>query len=105
VDMTIEELEALRAYDTAIKTDPVGKARTIVSTCRSSGQRRADLRDIIVAGCEQKIWKLRPVQLLRDVETRWSSLRCMVGRVIELYPVSNIRVIAYRLIAHSSLRL
>jgi len=92
VDMAIEELDALAAYDTAIKADPVGKARTMVSMCRSSGQRCADLREIIVAGCEQRVWALRPVQLLRDVETRWSSLRCMVGRVIELYPVSNIRV-------------
>ncbi|KAF8151387.1 hypothetical protein B0H34DRAFT_784669 [Crassisporium funariophilum] len=80
----------LERYEAALLADPVGKARSIVSACRSSGQRRADLRETIINGNESKCWELREVQLLRDVETRWSSLFGMVGRVIELYPAVQV---------------
>ena len=34
--------------------------------------------------------RLREVQLLRDVDTRWSSTFLMIDRVLELYPASSI---------------
>ena len=80
----------LQRYETALVSDPVGKARSIVAALRVSGQRRADLREIIFQGNLEKCWDV-PVPLaqpLRDCDTRWASLRAMINRVIELYPVS-----------------
>lgn len=91
--MSTEEVEVLKNYEAAIQADPIGKSRSIVSTCRSSGQRRVELREIILDGNRSGLWKLRLVQLLRDVDTRWSALFGMIGRVIELYqasPISNV---------------
>jgi hypothetical protein len=88
-NMSIEEIKALEDYEAAIRADPPGKSRSIVSTCRSSGQRRAELQEIILDGNKSGLWKLRQVQLLRDVDTRWSSLFGMIGRVIELYQASS----------------
>jgi len=85
-----EELAAPMKYKAALEADPVGKAHSLVTVCRSSGQRRSELSEIIIKGNEEEIWpkrKMRVVQLLRDVETRWSSLYNIVGRVIELYPM------------------
>ena len=89
-----ERRDELQRYEAALQADPVGKARSIVSALRVSGQRRADLRDIIIKGNLEKCWDtLVPlVQLLRDCDTRWASLRAMIKRVIELYPVSRFRV-------------
>ena len=84
-----EERDVLERYELALASDPVGKARSTVSALRSSGQRRADFRQIIVDGNNSGCWTLRPVQLLRDVETRWSALFGMIGRVIELYEVCS----------------
>lgn len=44
---------------------------------------------MILEGNKDGSWGkvLRPVQLLCDVETHWSSMFLMIGRVIELYPV------------------
>ncbi|KAJ7498281.1 hypothetical protein B0H11DRAFT_2155600 [Mycena galericulata] len=82
--------QQLHAYADALESDPVGQGRQIVASCRASGQRRSDLKRVIVQGNETKIWQptgtLRVVQLLRDCETRWSSTFMMSDRVIELYP-------------------
>jgi hypothetical protein len=86
--MSPAEVKALENYEAAIQTDPIGKSRSIVSTCRTSGQRRAELQEIISDGNQSGLWKLRRVQLLRDVDTRWSSLFGMIDRVIELYQAS-----------------
>ena len=40
----------LQHYEEALQADPVGKASSIVSALRVSGQRRADLCDIIIKG-------------------------------------------------------
>jgi hypothetical protein len=85
-----------------------------VKALRSSGQRRDDLRAVIKAGNAARSWgrsnidtsdledgiesdsdemgaeeEIRVVQLLRDVDTRWSSTFLMVDRLLELYPVSS----------------
>ncbi|KAF8902744.1 hypothetical protein CPB84DRAFT_1678641, partial [Gymnopilus junonius] len=77
-------------YEDALCADPVGKTCSTVRALRSSGQQRSELREIIMDGNKAGCWipSIRPVQLLRDVDTRWSSLFGMVGRAIELYPVS-----------------
>jgi len=80
-------------YTAAVKSDPIGCTRGIVAVCRKSGQRREGLMDVINAGNCSNAWgpniAIRPVQLLRDCETRWSSTFNMVNRLIELYPVST----------------
>lgn len=87
-------------YAEALESDQVGSTRKIVTACRKSGQRRADLQQVIKNGNETCMWgkvekngaeedlKLRCVQLLRDCETRWSSTHLMVDRLIQLYAVS-----------------
>ncbi|KAJ2994371.1 hypothetical protein NUW54_g7561 [Trametes sanguinea] len=87
---TNRALQADSAYAQALLNDPVDKARRLVSVCRSSGQRRADLRSTIIEGNEAQQFgtgiELPKAQLLRDVETRWSSTFLMIDRLLELYP-------------------
>ncbi|KAF5387624.1 hypothetical protein D9615_000715 [Tricholomella constricta] len=80
-------------YLDALKSDVVATARKLVSACRSSGQRREELKDSIVSGNLGGIFGdngLRVVALLRDVDTRWSSIFLMIDRVLELYPAIKI---------------
>ncbi|KAF8955646.1 hypothetical protein BDZ97DRAFT_1601166, partial [Flammula alnicola] len=91
---TVKELEDWENYLIALEADLVGRCRSIVATCRASGQRRQALLKKIDEGNKSGYWKgklddgkdqIRLVQLLRDCETRWSSTFNMVDRVLELY--------------------
>ncbi|KAK7012539.1 ribonuclease H-like domain-containing protein [Favolaschia claudopus] len=91
-EMSYDELSR---YADAVAEDPIGRGRHIVASCRASGQRRSDLKTVIVQGNLSKCWEpaengeavmLPVVQLLRDCETRWSSTYLMNDRVIALYP-------------------
>ncbi|KAF8154650.1 hypothetical protein B0H34DRAFT_616846, partial [Crassisporium funariophilum] len=66
----------------------IGKARAIVAAMRASGQHHEDLREVIDQGNKDGCWAevIPLVQLLWNVETRWSSLLAMIKHVIELYP-------------------
>ncbi|KDQ12925.1 hypothetical protein BOTBODRAFT_112281, partial [Botryobasidium botryosum FD-172 SS1] len=64
------------------------RVRSLVTACRASGQRRANFRQTIIEGNNNGLFALDVLQLLRDVDTRWSSLFLMVDRVLELSPVS-----------------
>ena len=79
------------AYANALESDVVGKARSLVSACRASGQRREDFQSTITEGNSSKSFlngkQLWNVQLLRDMDVRWSSTYLMIDRVLELYPV------------------
>jgi hypothetical protein len=79
------------AYAIALDSDVVGKTRSLVSACRASGQRREDLQSTIMEGNSSRSFpdgkELRNVQLLRDMDVRWSSTFLMIDRVLELYPV------------------
>jgi hypothetical protein len=46
------------------------------------------LRNWIVSGKAAGKWDCKPVQLLRDVDTRWSSVFFMIDRYLALHPVS-----------------
>jgi hypothetical protein len=75
-----------------LKEDVVSAARTLVTACRASGQRQEDFQNTISEGNETGGWgnppkALRNVVLLRDVDTRWSSIFRMIDRVLELYEV------------------
>ena len=88
------EIPHLTRYATALEADPVGKTRDLVTTCRSSGSRRQELRTVIADGNQSGRWlreegrEIREVQLLRDCKTRWSSTFLLIDRALMLYPVS-----------------
>jgi hypothetical protein len=46
----LQRHKEVKHYEAAIQADPPGKSRSIVSTCRLSGQRRAELQEIILDG-------------------------------------------------------
>ncbi|THH30687.1 hypothetical protein EUX98_g3511 [Antrodiella citrinella] len=81
-------LEADPSYHAALLRDPVTLVRKLVSSCRVSRLRRDDFHDTILKGNADGSFqqKLRPVQLLRDMEVRWSSTYLMIDRALELYP-------------------
>jgi len=84
-----ERRNELQRYELNVTRLHCSLIRSIVAALRVSGQRRADLREIIIQGNLEKCWNV-PVPLaqpLRDCDTRWASLRAMINRVIELYPV------------------
>lgn len=96
-------------YYQAVSGDVLARARQLVSAFRSSGSRRSGLRSTIINGNRTKAWpqttlevfdidvpeellkggELPEVQLLRDCETRWSSVFLMVVRILTLWPVSS----------------
>lgn len=82
-------LQANPAYAEALARDPVKIARQLVAVCHASGQRREELKQVIVQGNREGHFPepLPEVQLLRDVDTRWSSTFMMIDRVLTLYPV------------------
>ncbi|KAF5378856.1 hypothetical protein D9615_006941 [Tricholomella constricta] len=102
VEVLLEEIEEVTEHEPtcddleyldALQSDVVAAARKLVSACRSSGQRREDLKDTIETGNLTGIFSakgIRVVALLRDVDTRWSSMFLMIDRVLELYPAIKI---------------
>ncbi|OSD06551.1 hypothetical protein PYCCODRAFT_1442690 [Trametes coccinea BRFM310] len=73
--------------------DPVQQVRDLVTALRQSGQRRNELQQFIAQGVAVGRWnhlpqgeQIKPLQLLRDCETRWSSTFLMLDRVLLLYP-------------------
>ncbi|KAJ2928061.1 hypothetical protein H1R20_g9035, partial [Candolleomyces eurysporus] len=87
-------------YLDALESDLIARVRALVAACRKSSQRRQDLQKIIREGNNKGLWAgkirnpfpkddpnvLRPLQLLRDCETRWSSIYLMITRFLYLYP-------------------
>ncbi|KAH9925069.1 hypothetical protein B0H21DRAFT_700969, partial [Amylocystis lapponica] len=69
--------------------NPVKSARSLVTACRASGQRREDFKSTIETGNKENTFgnkKLPDAVLLRDVDTRWSSTFLMIDRVLEMNP-------------------
>ena len=82
-------------YRVALEGDVVASARKLVNALRASGQRREALREAILEGNEHGwyvddrgvAYKLDLLELLRDVDTRWSSTLAMIDRLLVNYPV------------------
>ncbi len=76
-------------YMEALRNDPIKRAQELVNVCRVSGQRREELMEIIKAGNQTGAFPkpIPEVQLLRNVDTRWSSIYLMIDHLLELYPV------------------
>ncbi|KAF5358776.1 hypothetical protein D9758_008518 [Tetrapyrgos nigripes] len=89
-------------YLAALEKDVISCVRKLVNACRASGKRRDGLRQILIdklREAEAAFQAANPhlqgtgassdtrvVVLLRDVDTRWSSIYLMVDRLLELYP-------------------
>lgn len=82
-------------YRIALESDVVASARKLVSVMRASGQRREALRNAIIDGNERgffiteggEAYEMDLLELLRDVDTRWSSTLGMIDRLLVNYPV------------------
>lgn len=79
-----------------IATDPIGVARAAVRAIRETSDRRSAFSGIIKSGNEKGWFKtegssvpirLKELQLLRDVRTRWDSVYYMLNRLREMRPV------------------
>ncbi|KAJ7772193.1 hypothetical protein B0H16DRAFT_1512590 [Mycena metata] len=64
----------------ALERDPIATLRVIVRQIRSSSLRRQFFSEIL------KALKLKDLELLRDVVTRWSSTLLMIERGLLLRP-------------------
>jgi hypothetical protein len=79
-------------------SDPIAHARKVVRAIRGSGMRRDAFDEVILNGNskgwfkngEGKAVKIRSLQLLRDVLTRWDSVYHMINRLRELRPVRHL---------------
>lgn len=85
----------LEKWFEAVKRNPVQRARVVVRTVRSSGQRKEDFASLIRTWNESglfkdddgKAMKVKELQLLKDVKHRWDSLYLMLSRLEQLQQV------------------
>lgn len=77
-------------------SDPIARARNVVRAIRGSGKRRELFEEVIKDGNQRgwfergnppKVVQIKPLQLLRDVCTRWDSVYLMLDRLSEMRPV------------------
>ena len=85
-----------QTFEAACAEDPIARIRKIVTTIRGSGQRRDALMTWIDTGnknglfvLQNKTVQIQPMQLLRDVRTRWDSTYQMIKQCIEMRLVSR----------------
>ena len=78
----------------ALGRNPIACSRTVVRACRSSGQCREHLSQLIIEGNIKNTFgpSDKPVEvpnlaLLRDVDTRWDSVYLMICHLRVLQPV------------------
>ena len=82
--------------DEDTSSNPIARARAAVRVIRASGSRR-DTFDRIIKNGNKEGWfrqgrppqvvEVKPLQLLRDVRTRWDSVYHMLRRLREMRPV------------------
>jgi hypothetical protein len=84
-----------QSYEDAVARDPIALGRNVVRVIRASGIRR-DAFDEVINDGNRRGWfkardgqpvKVQPLQLLRDVRTRWDSVFYMLNRLREMRPV------------------
>jgi hypothetical protein len=85
-----------QSYADAVARDPIALGRAVVRAIRASGSRREAFDDVIKTGNAKNWFKdggetiqVKPLQLLRDVSTRWDSVYYMINRLREMRPVSQ----------------
>ena len=74
-------------YNQAIEADPIVRCQKLIVNCQASGQCRENLQATITDANGAGLFgrddkgvdiKLPSLQLLRDIDTRWSSIFLMV---------------------------
>lgn len=88
-----EVLSKKEAYRIALSSDPVGIVRKLINGCCASHLRREDLQAAIVHFNDtlpKGEVKLHVLELLRDMEVRWSSTFLMIDRLLYLYRVCTL---------------
>jgi hypothetical protein len=83
----------LQSFEEAIKRDPVALGRNIVRALWASGQRRDTFDETICDGNSKGWFKVKQLQLLQDVRTRWDSVYYMLKHLHELHPVRYFNLI------------
>lgn len=82
-----------RQYAETLLADPVAKCRKTVNACRDSHLRMEALEKTVIDGNVANEWPdglhLRVLQLLRDVDNRWSSTFLMIDRALYLSAVHS----------------
>ncbi|KAI0365534.1 hypothetical protein BV20DRAFT_1038887 [Pilatotrama ljubarskyi] len=77
-------------YMAALFSNPLRAARTLIAKARQSGPRREEFAKILTECIRNEMFGegIEPSgrQLLRDVDTRWSSTFLMLDRLLSLYP-------------------
>jgi hypothetical protein len=89
--------DSSQSDDETANSGPIGRARNVVRLIRGSGMRREAFEEVIRNGNDRgwfkegqppKAVKIKSLQLLRDVRTRWDSVYLMLNRLREMRPVS-----------------
>lgn len=85
---------AKQSYTDAVARNPIALGCAVVRAIRASGSRREAFDDVIKDGNAKKWFKdgektlkVKSLQLLRDVCTRWDSVYYMLNRLRKLRPV------------------
>ena len=82
-------------YLRALKRDVLGLVRKLTTACCISGNRQEEFKDTVLEGNQNQMWtddhgesvSVKPLQLLRDCEIRWSSTHFMVDWILTMLPV------------------
>jgi hypothetical protein len=81
-----------QSYEEAVARDPIALGCNVIRVIRASGTRR-DAFDEAIRNGNEKGWfrtgngepvQVKPLQLLRDVRTRWDSVFHMLNRLCEM---------------------
>ena len=92
--------DSSQSDDETALSDPIACGRNVVQVIRGSGTRR-DAFDEVIKNGNDRGWfkvgapperplvvvKIKSLQLLRDVRTRWDSIYLMLNRLREMRPV------------------
>ncbi|KAI8978312.1 hypothetical protein BD414DRAFT_516941 [Trametes punicea] len=94
-----EELLCDPEYVNVLMQNPIRAARILINKARQSGQRREEFAQIVTECIKNQTFGegVTPsgTQLLRDVDTRWSSTFLMVDRLLSLYPAVQLLMRKY----------
>jgi hypothetical protein len=97
-DSSSSDDDAVINIPSVVEPRPVPKARSAVRAIRASGMRRDEFNAVIKDGNERgwfrqgsppRVIQVKPLQLLRDVRTRWDSMYPMLQRLREMRPVRH----------------
>ncbi len=93
-----DEDDASESDVDTVTPNPIARARAAVQVIRASGKRRDEFDKVIKQGNKEgwfkqgrpsQVVELKPLQLLRDVRTRWDSVYHMLRQLRQMRPVCH----------------